>query len=141
MGQRGIYQSLDLAGGRLPPLHTAHVVMFAKPRQARLGLADSKSCLRRGCQLPNDSLQRRKLLGVDEVERLCEVYKVLEACVQVSLRPEGDHHVPMAVIDVGVNPEQALEYRLHCVHKGAWKPLSRALWENLRMEIRFSVSE
>lgn len=49
---------------------------------------------------------------VDEVELRDEIVEVLEASVEMGFLSEGDDAVEVAVIDVGVDSEEALEDRL-----------------------------
>jgi hypothetical protein len=75
--------------------------------------------------------ERRQLFLVDERESVREVHEVLEARVQVRLRAERHHHVPVRVVDVGVHAEEALEDGAHRLHERARKRLVGALREYL----------
>lgn len=61
-----------------------------------------------GSELLDQVLQRSKLTPVDEVELLDKENEVLEGGVEMGLLLQLHHRVKVLVVDVSVNPEQAL---------------------------------
>ena len=66
-----------------------------------------------GGEVGDEFSQRFHLGLVHELELSDEVIEVFEAGVQVGLLTERDDAVEVAVVDVGVDSEEALENGLH----------------------------
>ena len=78
----------------------------------------------------NERLQGGKIPSVDEVVLVDDTHEVLKAVIHVLLDAHGTQLIKVAVVQMCVHTEEALEYLLYTEPKSSWKRHTELLRED-----------